>query len=222
MWRRLQSVALILGAAALVGVLVLAGCGGRAGSGGMGGGGGGPNVAFLTQISGTGTYQINLMGASGVSRVGSPDHFNYVQLSPDGKKIVYSLSDGFYFWIGIMNSDGSNMKTLTPTDEGDLYPQFTPDGTQIIYWSWHHIILMNADGSDPQDLSLRDGRNYYEPTVSPDGKTIAASFATATGCGLATMNIDGSGLQVIRTCETQTHTTPTIATSTSSMPTAQI
>jgi Tol biopolymer transport system component len=216
MWRRLQSVASILGSAALIGVLVLlAGCGGGTGSGGTGGGGGGggggPDVAFLTQIKGTGNYQIKLMNATGVTAVGSPDKFNYVHLSPDGKKIVYCLADanGFYFSIGIMNSDGSGKKTLTVTDEFDLYPHFTPDGSKIIYESWAgtgylDIILMNADGTNPQNLTNQNGNNYFEPIVSPDGKTIAASFCNASVCGLATMNIDGSGLQVIQTCEAYT------------------
>jgi Tol biopolymer transport system component len=172
---------------------------------------GGPNVAYLTQITGSGNYQINLMSKTGVTPVGSPDKFNYVQLSPDGKKIVYSLADanGYYFWIGIMNSDGSGKKTLTAKNEFDLYPQFTPDGTKITYGHWLgrgylDIILMNADGTNPQNLTNQDGNNYFEPTVSPDGTTIAAAFCNASECGLATMNIDGSGLQVIQTCQANT------------------
>ena len=169
-------------------------------------------MAYLTQIPGTGNYQINLMSDTGVTPVGSPDKFNYVQLSPDGKKLVYSLSDanGFYFWIGIMNSDGSGKKTLTITDEFDLHPQFTPDGSQIVYGSWPRsgnccdIILMNTDGTNPQNLTNQDGNAYFEPTVSPDGRTIAASFCNASVCGLATMHIDGSGLQVIQTCDAYT------------------
>ncbi len=169
-------------------------------------------MVYLTQITGTGNYQINLMSKTGVTPVGSPDKFNYVHLSPDGKKIVYSLADanGYYFWIGIMKSDGSGRTTLTTTTEIDLYPQFTPDGSKIIYASWPaggnytDIILMNADGTNPQNLTNQNGNAYFEPTVSPDGKTIAASFCGAGACGLATMNIDGSGLQVIQTCDAYT------------------
>lgn len=168
-------------------------------------------MAYVTQITGTGNYQINLMSNTGVTPVGSPDKFNYVHLSPDGKKIVYSLTDGYWFWIGIMNSDGSGRTTLTTPGIGiDLYPQFTPDGAKITYASWPagrnccDIILMNADGTDPQNLTNQNGNAYFEPTVSPDGKTIAASFCGAGVCGLATMNIDGSGLQVIQTCAAYT------------------
>jgi Tol biopolymer transport system component len=166
-------------------------------------------VTYLTQITGSGNYQVKLMSTTGVTTVGLRDKFNYVHLSPDGKKIVYSLADanGYYFWIGIMNSDGSGKRTLTVTDEFDLYPQFTPDGTKIIYASWPpgrnccDIILMNADGTNPQNLTNQNGNVYFEPTVSPDGKTIAAAFCNVRFCGLATMNIDGSGLQVIQTGE---------------------
>jgi Tol biopolymer transport system component len=166
-------------------------------------------MAFLTQVQGTGKYQIKLMSDTGVISVGSPDKFNYVQLSPDHKKIVYSLSDGDSFWIGIMNSDGSGRTSLTTPGRIDLYPQFTPDGTKIIYPSWRNgyyidIVLMNADGTNPQNLTNQNGNNYFEPTVSPDGKTIAASFCNVSACGLVTMNIDGSGLHVIRTCDAYT------------------
>jgi tricorn protease-like protein len=195
----------------------LAGCGGGESNATRGVGpapplpSGTPIIAFLSQITGTGNYRIRLMTDRGaVIPVGSPDKFNYVQLSPDGKKIVYSLADGdgWYFWIGIMNSDGSAKTTLTATDEFDLYPQFTPDGTKIIYESVGNnlgIILMNADGTNPQNLTNQyHGYGFFEPTVSPDGKTIAASFCNSSVCGLATMNIDGSGLQVIQTCDAHT------------------
>ncbi len=196
----------------------LAGCGGGQSNPGQGLGppppppSGTPIYAFLSQIEGTGNYQISLMtDRGGVIPVASPDKFNYAHLSPDGKKIAYSLADanGFYFRIGIMHSDGSGMTTLTATNEFDLHPQFTPDGNKIIYGHWLgrgylDIILMNADGTNPQNLTNQDGNNYFEPTVSPDGKTIAASFCNANQCGLATMNIDGSGLKVIQTCDAYT------------------
>jgi len=213
MQTRSQSVASILGSAVLIVLLLLlGGCGGGTlsggnggggggGGGGSGGGGGGPNVAFpfLTQTTGD-NYQINLWSSTGVTPVGSPDMWTSVRLSPDAKKIVFSLyssADGYQ--IGVMNADGSG-KTILTTTSG-IYPVFTPDDTKILYQSYpasgnYDLILMNADGSDPINLTNQDGTNYWNPVISPDGKTIAVVVAGANS-GLATMNIDGSGFNVI-------------------------
>jgi Tol biopolymer transport system component len=224
MWGRLQSVASILRSTVLIGLLVLmAGCGGGTGGGGTGGGGTGgggtgggtgggggggasSNAAYLTWTSGTGFslyyYQINLMSSTGVTPVGSPDTWASVRLSPDGKTIVFSLYDQ-WFRVGVMNADGSGKTILTPFGQS-LYPAFTPDGTKILYqylsgpalYRNYDLILMNADGTNPINLTNQNGTSYLNPVISPDGKTIAVEVEGANG-GLATMNIDGSGFKVI-------------------------
>jgi Tol biopolymer transport system component len=223
MWGRSHSVASILGSTALIGLLVLlAGCGGgtggggtggggKGGGGGGGGGGAGPNVAYLTWTSGTGFapqyYQINLMSSTGVTPVGSPDTWESVSLSPDGKKIAFSKmvfsSSSWRLQVGVMNADGSG-KTILTTSGQSLYPVFTPDGSKILYQylsgpalynNWN-LVLMNADGTNPISLTNQNGTDYRNPVISPDGKTIAVEVEGANS-GLATMNIDGSEFKLI-------------------------
>ena len=194
------------------------GGGGGSGGGGTGGGGSaGPSVAYLTWTSGTGFgpyyYQINLMSSTGVKPVGSPDTWSSVRLSPDGKKIAFSKqvfsSTTWTLQVGVMNSDGSGQKILTSSGES-LFPVFTPDGTKILYQhlsgpalydNWD-LILMNADGSNPTNLTNQNATSYWNPVISPDGKTIAVVVngdSGGTSGSLAVMNIDGSGFKVINT-----------------------
>jgi Tol biopolymer transport system component len=66
-------------------------------------------VAFLTQITGTNNFQINIMknDGTGVKAVGTPDQYFSVRLSPDGKKVVFSYATNTAYQVGVMNVDGS-------------------------------------------------------------------------------------------------------------------
>jgi Tol biopolymer transport system component len=93
---------------------------------------------------------------------------------------------------------------MLTTSGQSLYPVFTPDGTKILYQylsgprisSNYDLILMNADGTNPINLTNQNGTSYWNPVISPDGKIIAVEVEGANS-GLATMNIDGSGFKVI-------------------------
>jgi Tol biopolymer transport system component len=89
--------------------------------------------------------------------------------SPDGKKIVFiSGSGGGDMWeillgngsyeIYVMNADGSNLVQLTNNPGNDnMDPRWSPDGTQIIFWSSRdgnkELYVMNADGSNQTRLT---------------------------------------------------------------------
>jgi Tol biopolymer transport system component len=154
-------------------------------------------VAFISETSANSgnDYQIKTMRVDGsaVASVGAVGFYGYPFLSPNGKQVTYTdwTNNG---QIGIMNLDGS--KTTLAITGYD--PQFTPDGTKIIYDTYtgteEDVMLANADGTSPTNLTPNSGHNNYTPTVSPDSKTIA--FA-CWGQGLCTLSISGGGMQVI-------------------------
>jgi dipeptidyl aminopeptidase/acylaminoacyl peptidase len=97
--------------------------------------------------------------------------------SPDGTKILFSHSracrDDMEVAIYVMNADGSNTRLLTndPNSCGQYYsPRWSPDGTKIVTSFRAHasneftpptqIIVMNADGSNPVNVSNR-GKYYF-------------------------------------------------------------
>jgi serine/threonine protein kinase/Tol biopolymer transport system component len=100
------------------------------------------------------------------------------QMSPDGHHIVFDSVHGESTNIWRMDADGSNQKQLTRGAFGDLGPRFTPDGQWVVFWSWTEsgsgkIEKVSIDGGDPVPLT-----DYWTvfPTISPDGKLIAAGY----------------------------------------------
>ena len=107
--------------------------------------------------------------------------------SPDGSRIVYSLSAG----LGqgsetyLMNSDGSARSLLfNSTGLESIAGLFTwsPDGTRIAYERLEDspapfrpagLWTMNSQGSQQQRLADVDGGHGYMPAWSPDGQKLA-------------------------------------------------
>ena len=107
--------------------------------------------------------------------------------SPDGTKIAFEAvhrNESYYgdeiVEIDVINSDGTNRIQLTNNTASDGYPQWSPDGSKILYsssptflypFSNAEIYSMNTDGSNNTKLtnhSASDG----SATWSPDGKNI--------------------------------------------------
>ena len=84
--------------------------------------------------------------------------------SPDGERIAFwgcpgSLANdclpGEDLDVWVVNWDGSNLTNLTEDFiEDDSHPDWSPDGTQIVFDSWRsgkaEIYIMNPDGSNPR------------------------------------------------------------------------
>lgn len=111
--------------------------------------------------------------------------------SPDGRTILFTgIATGSpELWV--MNADGTNPHPITNTTgsqvkaNGDVIrwstnASYSPDGTKIAYASTQsgrsEIWLMNADGSDPTQLTFADDSQSPDanaPMWSPDGSRIA-------------------------------------------------
>ena len=96
-----------------------------------------------------------------------------------------------------MNADGSNVRQLTTF--GFCYSaHFTPDGSKIVFshseveGGLFDIWIMNADGTNPTNLTNTSNQSEGFPVVSPDGQKIAYLFAWPGGFEIYTMNLDGS------------------------------
>ena len=110
--------------------------------------------------------------------------------------------------IYVMNADGSNPQRLTHNARWDGSPAWSPDGTQIAYYThlteqaWA-IMVMNADGSNPRQLT--EGNTCgCAPFWSPDGSQIVFTVdltptpTCETRSGeIAMINADGSGYHLL-------------------------
>jgi Tol biopolymer transport system component len=78
------------------------------------------------------------------------------------------------------SSNGGSPQQLTHDDTGNAdHPVFSPDGSKIAYVnSGGHIVVMDANGSNPVDLTPGDHADvtYGWPTWSPDGTKLAVEY----------------------------------------------
>ncbi len=112
--------------------------------------------------------------------------------------------------------DGSNWVQLT-TDAYDNYaPAWSPDGKKITFYkhfSWQSwaIFIMDADGSNPQQITPSDGSILCSsaPEWSPDGTKILfmVDSSNQPTCemkttDIAVINVDGSDYHLLTNSET--------------------
>lgn len=100
-----------------------------------------------------------------------------MQVSPDGKKVLYSVS---YFSIPedksnselfVMNADGTDKKQITETAVREAAAKWMNDGERIAFLSSEsgsmQLWIMNADGSNRKQITDREG-GINDFAFSPD------------------------------------------------------
>ncbi len=140
----------------------------------------------------TGTYQIYTMDADGSNQTQitfSEDSPAYPIWSPNGKQIVFTRFMGQWSEkkrdfvrvvmneeVFVMDADGTNQRNLTNHPEYDSFPDWSPDGEQIVFVSSRsrigtNIFVMSADGENVKQITKLKWATA--PRWSPDGKRIA-------------------------------------------------
>jgi Tol biopolymer transport system component len=79
---------------------------------------------------------------------------------------LQNVKDKYLIWTSDIKGGG-----LTQIREG-LYPQWSPDGTKIVFEHKEDIWLINADGSNHLQLTNTDKILEGKPSFSPDGESI--------------------------------------------------
>ncbi|MFQ5813280.1 MAG: carboxypeptidase regulatory-like domain-containing protein [Anaerolineae bacterium] len=148
---------------------------------------GGDRIIFASDRGGT-YFQLYTMRLDGmdVQRVGVVPDNNaaYPRYSPDGSKIAFMRASTMaplcqWNWdVWVMDANGDNQRRVTTALGADIYPDWTPDGREIIYASCRNLLDFDLYAVNPDTLAERQLTSWFlwnewGPTFSPDGEHIA-------------------------------------------------
>ncbi len=164
-----------------------------------------PSGVFVVQADGSGMW--SLPPNSPVGTLKSPGNFSPA-LSPDGSRVAYAMVVTRDDTSAIVTSalDGSDLHRLTSNKAVDAYPAWSPDGTQILFYSDRagspgnpalSLFIMDSDGANLRELGAESSKpiSNYPPVWSPDGQRIAFVVGDYEGRDFVqTIRPDGSGL----------------------------
>jgi len=159
-------------------------------------------VAYMA-MSGEGDPKVYLMDVASGQREALGDFPGMAfapRFSPDGRKVVMSLSEGSETNLYSLDIGSRATTRLTDTAAIDTAPCYSPDGSKIVFESdrggAQQIYVMSAGGGDARRISFGSGR-YSTPVWSPKGDYIAFTKQSGGNFAIGVMKTDGSGERIL-------------------------
>jgi Tol biopolymer transport system component len=127
--------------------------------------------------------------------------------APNGRSVAFS-GDRFGVSQAIYRSPvaGGRPQRLTPAVQEAFWPDYRPDGRQIVFGNnfdrpHTDVWTMRPDGSHAQQIShIPAGQDLAFARYAPDGAHLVADLFDGRTDWLVTLNADGSGLtKIVRT-----------------------
>jgi Tol biopolymer transport system component len=142
-------------------------------------------------------YQVSPDAATGATTEPAPPPPTALPPDGTGAQIVFdSNRGGDYRNVYVMGTEGGNVVRLTTDETNDLSGPRSPDGQRIAY-TWFglttsDIWVMNADGSNPVNLTDTPQIDEGFPAWSPDGQRLAYTTRRDGNNEIYVMNAGGS------------------------------
>ena len=165
---------------------------------------GGDRLLFTRQAEGNvDVYTVRTDGSELTRLTSDPGRDRQATWSPNGRLIAFVSNRSGSAHVWLMRADGSGQHLLVADrphrDDGQVTPDFAPDGHRIAVVKGARVLTMRLDGSHQQVLSSRS-TILIEPVYSPDGRQIAAIERTPRRRNeILIMNVDGSRKHTIKT-----------------------
>src|SRR5215472_2536087 len=169
---------------------------------------------WRVNFDGTGLMPLTKATAAGASS-------SAPQWSPDGSKVVFTsqrkldgsdaLNANGTNNIWRVNADGTGLTPLTTaTGAPSGNPQWSPDGSQVVFesfrnidgsdaWGSRNIWRVNADGTGLKPLTTTTAEGAH---WSPDGSKIVFQSTANGTTNIWRLNADGTGLRPLTTATT--------------------
>ncbi len=112
-----------------------------------------------------------------------PGSYATPRLSPDGKRLAFSMGDtsggNSDIWVKDLDRDTPSRLTFLPG--GNNYPVWTPDGKSIVFRNGDGLYWIRADGAGEAQRLTSSQNAEYSYSISPDGKRLAFFNSGANG-----------------------------------------
>ena len=117
-------------------------------------------------------------------------------ISPDGRTLAYISNDGLPEYDIFSRPVAGGVSTQLTEHQGrDASPQWSPDGTQLLFRratdGISDIWVMDADGTDQVRLT-DNGAGNYDPRWSPDGSQVLFTSELGGDTDIGIMHADGT------------------------------
>ena len=121
-----------------------------------------------------------------------PQAFRFVSLSPEGDRVAISIDSEVRvsdIWIYDLKRPGP--RTRLTTEQHNLNPIWTPDGTRVWFWRGGGLASKATNGNALVDVAIPNGDNSPR-SWSPDGRTLLFNRTAAeTGIDIWQLSLDG-------------------------------
>ncbi|MEP6894792.1 MAG: hypothetical protein ABI986_04210 [Chloroflexota bacterium] len=159
-------------------------------------------IVFTCQIQGDEVCIMNPDGSGWQQLTDSPLASFNASLSPDGKKVVYVVTDGKNSEIYDLEIAAKKTNQLTDLKKNLGSPEISPDNKYIIFHyrsgnSNTAIWVMNRDGKKPHEFYSSPGKDAHDATWSADGKQILFALGKGENNKLYIMDFAGGDPQLV-------------------------
>ena len=131
---------------------------------------------FMIDVGGTRMRKIPSTTWNKNVMIGTKDRYGFMSaaLSPDGSGVAYVAHTGMpgnHSEIRTADFEGSESNKISLNDLYNVYPAWSPNGSQIAFLRNWHLTVVDADGSNQR--TIEQTQPSHPPVWSPEGSWIA-------------------------------------------------
>jgi TolB protein len=147
-------------------------------------------------------WKVPAEGGEAIQLTSGPDYHFEPAWSPDGHRIALSMDVGGNLEIGVVDANGGTIERIASNPRVDLEPAWSRDGKALYFVSARSggFRIFRHDFATNADTALVSG---IQPSVSPDGKSLAYAQGGVRVLDLATLES-----RVVRAEETEYRVKP--------------